>query len=78
MHFHDIQNFYAEWDITSLPWDVVTPVKSGELHPDVLDQALVDAIYAGPLGKLGPEAKHATSACVSFLYMYMIMAETRR
>ncbi|KII89746.1 hypothetical protein PLICRDRAFT_39906 [Plicaturopsis crispa FD-325 SS-3] len=72
VHFSDIGNFYHEWDLDDLPWDVVTPVDPGEEHPEVLDQGLVDAITTRAL----PEGigAHASVAAVAFLYMYMILA----
>lgn len=78
VHFHDIQNFYHEWDIASLPWDVVSPVKLGELHPEVLDQNLVDALAAGPTAGFGDELKHARTASLAFLYLYMVMSHHHR
>lgn len=75
MHFADIDNFYHEWEIDSLPWDVVVPVAVGEEHPEVLDQKLVDAIHDGPLRELGEDRKHARAASVAFLYMYLMLSK---
>ena len=65
-------NFYHEWDLDHLPWDAVTPVAVGSKHPDVLDTKLVDAITNRALD----ESMHANarSACIAFLYLYMILA----
>ncbi|KAJ6577390.1 Cys/Met metabolism PLP-dependent enzyme-domain-containing protein [Mycena capillaripes] len=78
VHFADIDNFYHEWDIESLPWDAATPIASGQEHPDVLDQVLMDAIVSGPLKDLGEEAKHAKAAGLAFLYMYLMLGHSRR
>lgn len=78
VHFADIDNFYHEWDVESLPWDAVTPLAAGEEHPDVLDQKLIDAVLAGPLKDLGEEAKHARAAALAFLYMYLMLSHPRR
>jgi mevalonate kinase len=78
VHFADIDNFYHEWDTESLPWDAVTPLAAGEDHPDVLDQVLIDAICDGPLKDLGDDAKHAKTASLAFLYMYLMLSHPRR
>ncbi|KAJ7454764.1 cystathionine beta-lyase [Mycena latifolia] len=78
VHFADIDNFYNEWDIESLPWDAVTPLKEGQEHPDALDQVLIDAICAGPLSHLGEDQKHAKAAALAFLYMYLMLSHPRR
>ncbi|KAJ7678501.1 Cys/Met metabolism PLP-dependent enzyme-domain-containing protein [Mycena rosella] len=78
VHFADIDNFYHEWDIESLPWDAVTPLAAGEEHSDVLDQVLIDAICAGPLADLGEDAKSAKAAALAFLYMYLMLSHPRR
>ncbi|KAJ7086102.1 Cys/Met metabolism PLP-dependent enzyme-domain-containing protein [Mycena belliarum] len=78
VHFADIDDFYHEWDIEALPWDAVTPLGAGEEHPEVLDQALIDAISAGPLGHIGEETKHAKTASLAFLYMYLMLSYARR
>ncbi|KAJ6631005.1 cystathionine beta-lyase [Mycena sp. CBHHK59/15] len=78
VHFADIDNFYHEWDIESLPWEAVTPIATGEEHPDVLDQVLIDAINAGPLQDIGDEAKHAKTASLAFLYMYLMISGSKR
>ncbi|KAJ7352433.1 Cys/Met metabolism PLP-dependent enzyme-domain-containing protein [Mycena albidolilacea] len=77
VHFADIDNFYHEWDIDSLPWDAVTPIPTGEDHPDVLDQLLMDAIAAGPLGSFDEEPK-AKAAALAFLYMYLALGHSKR
>lgn len=73
-HFNDIENFYHEWDIEGLPWDAVTPIRTGEHHPDALDQKLINAIIEGPLGSLDETKKNALAASLAFLYMYMALA----
>lgn len=78
VHFADIDNFYHEWDIDSLPWDAVTPLAAGEDHPEVLDQVLMDAICAGPLSGFGEDVKHAKTASLAFLYMYLMLSHGRR
>lgn len=74
MHFHDIDNFYHEWDVEALPWDVVTPVPVGDKHPEVLDQKLIDAITEGPLSGIEVDKKQARAAALTFLYLYLILA----
>ncbi|KAJ7284802.1 Cys/Met metabolism PLP-dependent enzyme-domain-containing protein [Mycena rebaudengoi] len=78
VHFADIDNYYQEWDVESLPWEAVTPIASGEEHPEGLDQILMDAILSGPLGGVGDETKHARTASLAFLYMYLMIGGTRR
>ncbi|KAF9000617.1 cystathionine beta-lyase [Cyathus striatus] len=73
VHFHDIDGFYQEWDIDSLPWNAVTPVALGEEHPEVLDSKLMEALLLGPLASLGDDKKQARVASLTFLYMYMIL-----
>lgn len=73
-HFHDIENFYREWDINGLPWEAVTPVPVGEKHPDDLDQRLVDALLQGPLSQIPDAQKNARAASLAFLYLYMSLS----
>ncbi|KAF9466537.1 cystathionine beta-lyase [Collybia nuda] len=75
VHFIDIENFYHEWDIESLPWDAVTPIRTGEHHPDNLDQKLINAITEGPLSSLDEAKKNALAASLAFLYMYMALSK---
>lgn len=75
VHFNDIENFYHEWDLDTLPWDDVTPVPAGSEHPEVLDQKLIDAISAGPLKGIDANRKSAKAASLAFLYMYLILAK---
>ena len=73
MHFADINNYKHEWEIDELPWDAVVPIPNGEVHPDILDQRVVDAIKARalpPEDKMPPKT-HA--AAIAFLYLYMMM-----
>ncbi|KAJ2925518.1 hypothetical protein H1R20_g11578, partial [Candolleomyces eurysporus] len=78
VHFTDIDNFYHEWDIPSLPWDSVTPVPVGGEHPEELDQRLIDALTSTTLAELGEEKKAASAASLAFLYLYMILAKGDR
>ncbi|CAK5274208.1 unnamed protein product [Mycena citricolor] len=75
VHFTDIDNFYHEWDVNSLPWDAVKPVQE---HGDALDQALLDAISAGPLQDIELSTKHSRSASQAFLYLYLTIGYARR
>lgn len=75
VHFNDIEDFYHEWDLDTLPWDDVTPVPAGSEHPEVLDQKLIDAISAGPLKGIDANRKSAKAASLAFLYMYLILAK---
>ncbi|KAJ7220502.1 cystathionine beta-lyase [Mycena pura] len=77
VHLADIDNFYHEWDIAALPWNAGTRIAAGEEHPDVLDQALMDAISAGPMGNIDDTAKHAKTASLAFLYMYIQLGRDR-
>lgn len=71
VHFHDIGNFYYEWDINNLPWGAVaSPPTVGE-HPGDLDQQLVDALLQGPLSKISDAQRNARVASLAFLYLYM-------
>jgi hypothetical protein len=74
VHFNDIDNFYHEWDLDTLPWDAVTPVLAGAEHPEVLDQKLIDAISAGPLKGIDENRKSAQAASLAFLYLYLVLA----
>ncbi|KAG2058492.1 cystathionine beta-lyase [Suillus hirtellus] len=74
VHFIDIDSFTQEWKVDDLPWDVVTPVRVGDLHPDTLDHKLVDAITTRALSPEVLAKPSARQACIAFLYMYMIMA----
>ncbi|KAG6850711.1 hypothetical protein H0H93_009869 [Arthromyces matolae] len=76
VHFHDIDNFYHEWDIETLPWDSVT-ILAGDEHPEALDQKLIVAISEGPLK--GLEGKRAAfTASLAFLYLYLMLSEAGR
>ncbi|RPD61166.1 cystathionine beta-lyase [Lentinus tigrinus ALCF2SS1-7] len=73
VHFADINNYKHEWEIDELPWDAVVPIPNGEVHPDTLDQRVIDAIKARalpPEDKMPPKT-HA--AAIAFLYLYMMM-----
>ncbi|KAF4613766.1 hypothetical protein D9613_007877 [Agrocybe pediades] len=73
VHLVDIDNFYKEWDVDSLPWDAVTPVPPGDEHPEALDQRLIDALNETALASIPAEKKPVHGACLSFLYLYMIL-----
>lgn len=60
--------------LDELPWDAVTSVNVGDLHPDVLDQRLVDAIAARALPPTMNDNPNAKPAAIAFLYLYMVMA----
>ncbi|KAH6909047.1 cystathionine beta-lyase [Coprinopsis sp. MPI-PUGE-AT-0042] len=72
VHFHDIDNFYHEWDIDGLPWDAVT-VTGPENHEE-LDQRLIEALSFSVLAELGEEQKQARNAALAFLYLYMVLS----
>ncbi|EEB91074.1 hypothetical protein MPER_10633, partial [Moniliophthora perniciosa FA553] len=74
VHFHDIANFYHEWDINSLPWEMVVPLAVNEDHPEVLDQLLIDSLYDGPLKDI--ENSQAKGAALTVLYLYMKLTTT--
>ncbi|TRM64441.1 Cys/Met metabolism PLP-dependent enzyme-domain-containing protein [Schizophyllum amplum] len=79
VHLHDIDNFAGAWDIESLPWEHATPVAAGETHPEALNYKLIEALYNGPLKSLAADRyRHAKSASVAFLYIYMTLAGRRR
>ena len=69
----NINNYYQEWDIDKLPWDCVTPVLPGEVHPDGLSQRLVDAINDRVLGPPDMMPSKARTASLAFLYLYMTL-----
>ncbi|KXN91676.1 Cystathionine beta-lyase [Leucoagaricus sp. SymC.cos] len=76
VHFHDIGNFYYEWDINSLPWDAVTPATAEEEYPADLDQRLVDALLQGPLSQISNAQRNARVASLAFLYLYMSLSRS--
>jgi hypothetical protein len=68
--------FYNEWDLeTGLPWDSVTRISVGDVHPAVLDARLVDAITHRALSPelSTPELRRARESVIAFLYLYMSM-----
>ncbi|KAL0574237.1 cystathionine beta-lyase [Marasmius crinis-equi] len=67
--FNDIADFYHEWDISSLPWGSVTPLPSGQDHPEDLDQALIDKLHEGPLKPLEHNRESVSSLVLLYLYM---------
>ncbi|KAI0696794.1 cystathionine beta-lyase [Cytidiella melzeri] len=79
VHFTNINDFYCEWDIDSLPWDAVTPVLPGNVHPEGLDEKLLDAINERALPPASKMVPKSHPAALAFLYLYMTMAYgTRR
>ncbi|KIK62502.1 hypothetical protein GYMLUDRAFT_41956 [Collybiopsis luxurians FD-317 M1] len=78
VRFNDIDNFYAEWDIESLPWDASVVLGHNERHPEDLDQPLIDALHTGPLKELGVEKAQARNAALAFLYMYIKLSSAQR
>jgi hypothetical protein len=76
VQFNDIDNFYCEWDLDTLPWDAVTPIPAGDEHPELLDQKLIDAISAGPLKGIDENKKSALAASLAFLYIYLVLAKS--
>ncbi|KAH7925469.1 cystathionine beta-l [Leucogyrophana mollusca] len=78
VHFVDIENLKHEWILDDLPWDAVTPVPVGSLHPESLDGRLVDAITTRALPPSILSHPKAKQASIAFLYMYMILAHDGR
>lgn len=74
VHFANINDFYHEWDLDSLPWDAVTPILPGDTHPEVLDQRLLDAIQERALPPAHQMLPKSHPAAVAFLYLYMTMS----
>ncbi|THV02878.1 cystathionine beta-l [Dendrothele bispora CBS 962.96] len=70
VHFHDIDNFYHEWDIDKLPWDLISSLPRNEDHPEELDQQAIEALQQGPLNEIGDDKPQARAAALAFLYMY--------
>lgn len=75
INLQDLDNFYYEWDVESLPWDAVTPVAPGEEHPEELDQRLIEALNTRALGGINDAQKAAYGAALVFLYLYMILSK---
>ncbi|KAF9484332.1 cystathionine beta-lyase [Pholiota conissans] len=71
----DLDNFYHEWDVESLPWDAVTAVAPGEHHPEELDQKLIEALNTRALDGIDDSQKAAHGAALVFLYLYMILSK---
>ncbi|TFK27161.1 cystathionine beta-lyase [Coprinopsis marcescibilis] len=74
VHFTDIGDFYHEWNVDDLPWDALTPIPPGEVHPDELDQRLIEALSLTVLARLGGEKEQAKNASLAFLYLYMTLS----
>ena len=73
-HFTNISDFYSEWDIDSLPWDSVTTVLPGDVHPEALDQQLLDAINERVLPPPDEMPPKSHPAALAFLYLYMALS----
>jgi hypothetical protein len=73
LRFIDLDNFSHEWVLDDLPWDAVTCIGVGNLHPDTLDQRLVDAIQQRGLPLGIDNNQQAKAASVAFLYLFMVM-----
>ncbi|EJD49638.1 cystathionine beta-l [Auricularia subglabra TFB-10046 SS5] len=73
LNLPDVGGFYHEWELESLPWDAVTRIRIGEVHPAALDLRLVDAIMARglPPHLAQPENRRIREAVIAFLYLYM-------
>jgi len=78
VHFHDIDNFYHEWDIDKLPWSSISSLAANEEHPEELDQHLIDVLQQGPLNEIGDNKPQARAAALAFLYMYAKLAGSHR
>ena len=75
MHLQDLDHFYHEWDIDSLPWDSVSPVPPGQEHPEELDQRLTGALNEVIMRGIDEQKKHVHGAVLAFLYLYMILCK---
>ncbi len=75
IHLQDLDDFYYEWDVESLPWNAVTPIAPGEEHPEELDQRLVEALSEKALHGIKADQKAARGASLVFLYLYMILSK---
>ena len=53
----------------------MTPVPVGGQHPDTLDAKLLDAIDKRALPPPSDENSKARNAALTFLYLYMVMAQ---
>lgn len=73
VHLQDLDHFYYEWDIDSLPWESVTPVPPGQEHPEVLDQRLIGALSEVVPKGIDEQSKALRGAVLTFLYLYMIL-----
>jgi hypothetical protein len=73
LHLPDLNDWAHSWEIESLPWDAVTPLRNGEDHGTILDPRLMDAIAmrALPSSVELPDYIRAKAACTAFLYLYM-------
>lgn len=73
VHLQDLDNFYQEWDIDSLPWDSVAPIPPGQEHPEELDQRLTGALNEVVIRGIDEQKKSVRGAVLAFLYLYMIL-----
>ena len=67
----NISNYYQEWDLDKLPWDAVTPVPPVEVHPELFDRKLMDAINERVLPSPDEMPPKSHGAALAFLYLYM-------
>lgn len=71
----DLDNFEHAWDIEhDLPWDAATHIPPTTQHPEVLDQALADAISLRAIPSSARKDKRVVMSCIAFLYLYMSLA----
>lgn len=77
LNLPDVENFSHTWDIQNdLPWESVTPVRRGDVHPSSLDEKLMGAIITRTLPDMVlPESSRARAAAIAFLYLYMTLAD---
>ncbi|EJD06757.1 cystathionine beta-lyase [Fomitiporia mediterranea MF3/22] len=78
VRFSDLDDYYHEWDINSLPWDAATHVPPGTNHPDTLDPKLIEAISSRALPVSIHDVPTARNAALTFLYLYMTLAHDAR
>lgn len=74
VHFSNVDDFYHEWDLDSLPWDAVSPTAKGARHPEQLDQRLMNALNERALPPAHKIGSKAHAAALAFLYLYMTLA----
>ena len=71
----DLDKFEHVWDVElDLPWDAAIRVTPGTQPPEVLDQALMDAISLKTIPTSAGKDERIVAPCVAFLYLYMSLA----